>query len=193
VALTSQPAAGQDAATLTALVDRALARTVAAGGAGRTVGLQLGAAIVTRGAGLADLERRTPITAVTITEAGSVSKQFTAAAVLLLALDGKLALDDDVRRWFPELPTYDAPITVRHLLTHTSGLRDWGAIVALEGWPRGSRAHTNAHVVQVASRQQALNYTPGATYSYTNTGYNMLAVLVERVSGQSLAAFTEAR
>jgi CubicO group peptidase (beta-lactamase class C family) len=183
----------QDAAAHTALVERTLARLVPAGGAGCSVGLQVGATVITRGVGLADLERNAPLTAASIIEAGSVSKQFTAAAVLLLALDGKLGLDDDIRRWFPELPTYQAPITVRHLLTHTSGLRDWGAVVALEGWPRGTRAHTNAHVVLVASRQRALNYAPGATYSYTNTGYNLLAVLVERVSGQSLAAFTAAR
>jgi CubicO group peptidase (beta-lactamase class C family) len=183
----------QDEAALTGLVDRTLARLVASGGAGCTVGLHVGSTVVTRGVGFADLERRSPMTASTIIEAGSVSKQFTAAAVVLLARDGKLGLDDDVRRWFPELPVYDAPITVRHLLTHTSGLRDWGAIVALEGWPRGARAHTNAHVVLVASRQRALNYTPGATYAYTNTGYNLLAVLVERVSGQSLAAFTAER
>ncbi len=193
VLLGAPSALAQDAAALTALVDRTLARLVPAAGPGCTVGLQLGAAVVTRGAGFADLERRAPISAATIIEAGSVSKQFTAAAVLLLALDGKLGLDDEIHHWFPELPSYGAPVTVRHLLTHTSGLRDWGAIVALEGWPRGARAHTNAHVVQVAARQRALNHPPGATYSYTNTGYNLLAVLVERVSGQSLAAFTKAR
>ncbi len=187
------PLAAQDATALVSLVDRALARTVTAGGAGCSVGLSLGDARLTRSAGLADLERSVALTPASIIEAGSVSKQFTAAAVLLLALEGKLDLDADVRRWFPELPVYDAPVTVRHLLTHTSGLRDWGAVVQLEGWPRGARAHTNAHVLQVAARQRALNYTPGATYSYTNTGYNLLAILVERVSGQSLAAFTRDR
>jgi len=189
----ARPIAAQDATALTALVDRALARAVTLQGPGCAVGVTFGGASVTRTRGLADLERAVPLTPASIIEAGSVSKQFTAAAVILLSLDGKLGLDDDVRRWFPELPSYEAPITVRHLLTHTSGLRDWGAIVALEGWPRGARAHTNAHVLQVIARQGALNYAPGATYSYTNSGYNLLALLVERVSGQSLAAFTQAR
>lgn len=183
----------RDAAALGVLVDRTLARTVTAAGPGCAIGVQLGDVAVTRGAGLADLERGVPLTPASIIEAGSVSKQVTAAAVLLLALDGRLDLDADVRRWFPELPAYERPVTVRHLLTHTSGLRDWGSIVQLEGWARGARAHTNAHVVQVAARQRALNYAPGDAYSYTNTGYNLLAELVQRVSGRSLADFTRER
>jgi CubicO group peptidase (beta-lactamase class C family) len=187
------PAGAQDATRVGGLIDRTLASAVRAGGAGCSVGVRLGDLEILRAAGNADLERRVPLTPESIIEAGSVSKQVTAMAVLLLMADGALTVDDDIRRWVPELPSYDRPITVRHLLTHTSGLRDWGAVVALEGWPRGTRAHTNAHVVQVAARQRALNYSPGATYSYTNTGYNLLAVLVERVSGQSLAAFTHTR
>ena len=191
-AAASGPAGGAPAANA-ALVERLLSRVVSEGGAGCSIGILEGDARVVRTAGLADLERAVPLSEESILEAGSVSKQVTAAAVLLLALDGQLELDDDARRWLPELPVYGAPITVRHLLTHTSGLRDWGAITALEGWPRGDRAHTNRHVLQVASRQRALNYAPGATYSYTNTGYNLLAVLVERVSGRSLAEFTRER
>lgn len=192
-AFAPKPVGAQDTAGLTALMDRALARTATVAGPGCAVGVTFGGASITRTLGLADLERSVSLTPASIIEAGSVSKQFTAAAVILLSLDGALGLDEDVRRWFPELPVYEAPITVRHLLTHSSGLRDWGAIVALEGWPRGTRAHTNAHVLQVLARQRALNYPPGATYSYTNSGYNLLALLVERVSGQSLAAFTQAR
>jgi CubicO group peptidase (beta-lactamase class C family) len=187
------PSPRADATVLGAFVDRTLARGVAAGGPGCTIGVQLGDLVVDRAAGQADLERTAALTPASILEAGSVSKQVTAAAVLLLALDGQVELDADVRRWFPELPAYERPITVRHLLTHTSGLRDWGSIVQLEGWPRGARAHTNAHVVQVAARQRALNYPPGDAYSYTNTGYNLLAELVQRVSGRSLAAFTRER
>jgi len=191
---TARPVSAQGADAVTVLLDRALARAVTSPqGPGCAVGVTVDGASVVRTRGLADLERAVALTPTSIIEAGSVSKQFTAAAVILLSLDGQLGLDDDVRRWFPELPVYDAPITVRHLLTHTSGLRDWGAITALEGWPRGARAHTNAHVLQVLVRQRALNYTPGATYSYTNSGYNLLALLVERISGQSLAAFTQAR
>jgi CubicO group peptidase (beta-lactamase class C family) len=125
-----------------------------------------------------------------VLEAGSVSKQFTAAAIALLAIDGKLSFDDDVRRWFPELPDYKAKITIRHLLTHTSGLRDWGSIAGMEGWPRGTRAHANEDALAIAARQQSLNYPPGSAYSYTNTGYNLLALLVARASGKSLAQFS---
>lgn len=186
-------AQARSAADVSAMIERALAGSVTATGPGCTIGVQLGEVRTTRAAGMADLERGVPLTPSSIIEAGSVSKQFTAAAVVLLALEGRLSLDADVRTWFPELPAYARPITVRHLLTHTSGLRDWGNVVQLEGWPRGARAHTNAHVVQIAARQRALNYAPGDAYSYTNTGYNLLAELVQRVSGQSLAEFTRAR
>src|SRR5690242_10682083 len=98
--------------------------------------------------GMADLEREVRNTADTIFEAGSVSKQFTAAAVLLLAQDGKLSLDDSVRKYVPEVPAaYGDTITLRHMLTHTSGFRDWGAIADVAGWPRGTRTHTHAHVL----------------------------------------------
>jgi CubicO group peptidase (beta-lactamase class C family) len=127
----------------------------------------------------------------TIFEAGSVSKQFTATAILLLAQAGKLKLDDPVRDYVPELPDYGAPeITLRHLLHHTSGLRDWGTVTYAAGWPRGSRVHTHAHVLDVVSRQKSLNFPPGSEYSYSNTGYNLLAIIVERVSGKTFAQYT---
>ncbi len=183
----------QESARLTRLLDQAQQQHATPTGAGCTLGVRFGGSALTRAFGMADVERAVPLAPASIVEAGSVSKQVTAVAILQLMDAGALALEDDIRRWFPELPAYGHPITVRHLLTHTSGLRDWGAVVALEGWPRGARAHTNAHVVHVAARQRALNHAPGAAYSYTNTGYNLLAVLVERVSGQSLAAFTHER
>jgi CubicO group peptidase (beta-lactamase class C family) len=143
-----------------------------------------------RGYGMADLEHGAANTPATVFEAGSVSKQFTVAAIVLLAQRGKLSLDDDARIHVPELPVYEAPITLRHLIHHTSGLRDWGTVVSAAGWPRTSRVHTHQHVLDVASRQRSLNYSPGAEYSYTNTGYNLLAIIVERVSGQSFADFS---
>ncbi|HYE57135.1 MAG TPA: serine hydrolase domain-containing protein [Rhodothermales bacterium] len=175
------------------LVDAVFAR-FSADGPGCAVGVTRGGApALARAYGLADLEHDVPNTPATIFEAGSVSKQFTAAAAILLALDGKLSLDADVRTYVPELPDYGTPITVRHLIHHTSGLRDWGVVAALEGWPRGARVHTHAHVLDIARRQRMLNYQPGDFYSYTNTGYNLLAIIVERVSGQSFAAFTRDR
>ena len=142
--------------------------------------------------GSADLEHDVPITTDTIFEAGSVSKQFTAAAVALLARDGKLSLDDPVRMYVPEVPDFGAPLTIRMLLQHTSGLRDWGNLVALAGWPRTTRVHTHAHVLDVLSRQRSLNFPPGTRWSYSNSGYNLAAIIVTRVSGKSFAEFTKA-
>ncbi|HEX7486644.1 MAG TPA: serine hydrolase domain-containing protein, partial [Vicinamibacterales bacterium] len=129
----------------------------------------------------------------TIFEAGSVSKQFTAAAVLLLARDGKLSLDDPVRKYIPELPDYGKPLTIRHMLQHTSGLRDWGEVESIAGWPRTSRVYTHAHVLDIVSRQKALNFEPGTNWSYCNTGYNLAAIMVSRVSGQPFAEFCRLR
>ena len=152
-----------------------------------------GTPVLEKAYGMADLEHDVRNTAGTIFEAGSVSKQFTAAAILLLARDGKLTLDDPVRKHVPELPDYGVPLTIRHMLMHMSGLRDWGAVAAIGGWPRTSRVYTHAHVLDIISRQKALNFTPGAQYSYSNSGYNLSAIIVSRLSGQSFADFTRDR
>ena len=152
-----------------------------------------GKPVLQKAYGMADLEHDVPNAPDTIFEAGSVSKQFTAAAVLLLAQEGKLSLDDQARKYLPELPDYGAPLTVRHMLQHTSGLRDWGEIAAIAGWPRTSRVHTHAHVLDIASRQKSLNFPPGTQWSYSNTGYNLAAILVSRVSGVSFAEFSQQR
>ncbi|KPJ90357.1 MAG: hypothetical protein AMS18_11130, partial [Gemmatimonas sp. SG8_17] len=152
-----------------------------------------GTELFARAYGMADLEHGIPNTPATVFEPGSVSKQFTAAATILLALDGKLSLNHDVREYIPELPDYGETITIRHLLNHTSGLRDWGSVAGIEGWPRTTRVHTHTHMLDIASRQKSLNYSPGEYYSYTNTGYNLQAVLVERVSGMSFAEFSRVR
>jgi CubicO group peptidase (beta-lactamase class C family) len=154
---------------------------------------QQGRTVLERSYGMADLEHDAPIKADTIFEGGSLSKQFTAAAILLLARDGKLSLDDPAKKYIPELPDYGTPLTIRQMLTHTSGLRDWGNVVAIAGWPRTTRVHTHAHVLDVVSRQRSLNFTPGTRWSYCNTGYNLAAIIVSRVSGQSFADFTRAR
>ncbi|MGD0914408.1 MAG: serine hydrolase domain-containing protein [Terracidiphilus sp.] len=140
--------------------------------------------------GMADLEQHVALTPYSVFEAGSVSKQFTAAAVLLLAEQGKLSLTDPISKYFPELPDYGTPITIDHLMHHTSGLRDWGSVEAVAGWPRTTRVYSNTWVLDIAAHQKELNYKPGDEWSYTNTGYNLLAILVERVSGKSLAQFT---
>jgi CubicO group peptidase (beta-lactamase class C family) len=149
-----------------------------------------GQTILERAYGMANLEYDVPNTPATIFEAGSVSKQFTAAAVVLLAQQGKLSLDDEVSKYIPELPDYETPVTIRQMLHHTSGLRDWGAVAAAMGWPRGTRVHTHAHVLDIVSRQESLNYPAGAEYLYSNTNYNLAAIIVERVSGMPFAEFT---
>lgn len=143
--------------------------------------------------GMADLEHDVPNTPDTIFEAGSVAKQFTAMAIILLAGDGKLSLDDPARRYVPELPDYGVPLTIRHMLTHTSGLRDWGSVAGIAGAPRTTRAYTHAHVLDIVSRQKALNFPPGTNWSYSNTGFNLAAIIVSRVSGLSFAEFSKRR
>ena len=140
--------------------------------------------------GLSNLEFPIPNTSETIFECGSVSKQFTAAAILLLDQEGKLSLSDDVRKYVPELPQYDVTITIQNLLNHTSGLKDWGALYSLTGWPRTTRAYTQKLGFDIIFKQKSLNFTPGSRYSYSNSNYMMLVLITERVSGKSLAEFT---
>lgn len=143
-----------------------------------------------KAAGMADLEHHIAITPATLFEAGSVSKQFTATAILILAEQGKLSLDDDVRKYVPELPDYGAVIKIRHMLAHTSGLKDWGSVAIFGGWPRGTRTYTQDHAREIIFRQKSLNFTPGTMYSYSNSNYTLLATIVERVTKETLAAFT---
>lgn len=178
---------------LGAVADSAFARWTR-----QTPGCAVGAAqngriVLTRGYGMANLETGTPVTAETIFESGSVAKQFTATAILLLMGDGKLRLDDPVQKYLPELPQYSRPLTIRHLLSHTSGLREWSNLVALDGWPRGTRAHTQDDVLEVIFAQKELNYPVGDHYSYTNSGFLLLVTIVERVSGMPFTTFTSER
>ena len=143
--------------------------------------------------GLADLEHNVPNTPQTIFESGSVAKQFTAAALVLLQQDGKLSIDDPVRKYIPELPDYGVPLTIRHLLNHTSGLRDWGTVMGLTGVGRGDRVITQDLALDVITHQRGLDFTPGSEYSYSNSGYNLAAIIVERVSKQKFPAFVEER
>jgi CubicO group peptidase (beta-lactamase class C family) len=184
--------AAQAAATdSAAAVDRIFANWSSRESPGCAVGVaRNGQTILERAYGMANLEYDVPNTPSTIFEAGSVSKQFTAAAILLLAQQGKLSLEDPVSKHIPELPGYPTSITIRQMLNHTSGLRDWGTVAAATGWPRGTRAHAHPHVLDIVSRQRSLNYAPGAEYLYSNTGYNLAAIIVARVSGMSFADFT---
>ena len=143
--------------------------------------------------GLAELEHNVPNTTQTIFESGSVAKQFTAAALVLLQQDGKLSIDDPVRKYIPELPDYGSPLTIRHLLNHTAGLRDWGTVLSLTGAGRGDRVISQDLAFDIVTHQRALDFTPGSEYSYSNSGYTLASIIVERVSKQKFPAFIEER
>src|SRR5215470_2322700 len=148
---------------------------------GCAVGVSLdGKSVYEKGFGMADLEYDIPITPKTIFESGSVAKQFTAASIVLLSLEGKLSLEDPVRKYIPELPDYGVPLTIRHLLNHTGGVRDWGSVMELTGYGRGNRVISQALAMDVITHQKALDFIPGSEYSYSNSGYTLLATIVER-------------
>lgn len=149
-----------------------------------------GKLIFSKAWGLADMEHNVPYTTETVTEAGSISKQFTAAAVLLLAQQKKLSLNDDVRKYFPQLPNYGHVIKLENLLHHTSGLREWSSLVAITGWPRTTKAYRNEDVLDILCRQKKLNNLPGDEFIYSNSNYVLLAMIVEKVSDMKLANFT---
>jgi CubicO group peptidase (beta-lactamase class C family) len=145
------------------------------------VGVSLnGQSVFEKAFGLAEIEHNIPNTPATIFESGSVAKQFTAAAIVLLAQEGKLSLDDPVRKYIPELPDYGAPLTIRHILNHTAGLRDWGTVLGLTGAGRGDRVISQDLALDVIVHQKALDFTPGSEYSYSNSGYTLAAAIVER-------------
>jgi CubicO group peptidase (beta-lactamase class C family) len=150
-----------------------------------------GKIIFSRAYGMADLEHNVPLTLTSKIEAGSVSKQFTASAILLLAQQGKLALNDDVRKYIPELPDYGNIITLEQMMHHTSGIKDWGSIASLTGWGRTTKTFTNDDALEIITSQKTLNNKPGAEFIYSNSNYTLFAIIIERVSGLSLAAFTK--
>ena len=149
-----------------------------------------GEIVYKRGYGMANLEHNVPIGPQTIFDIGSTSKQFTALCILLLARRGKLSLDDPIQRFLPEMPEYEQPITISHLIHHTSGLRDYLTLMALANMPF-ENDYQEPEVVALIARQQALNFAPGAEFLYSNSGYFLLSEIVERVSGQNLRDFAQ--
>jgi len=147
-----------------------------------------GQTVYARGFGVADLENNAAISPDTPFDIGSISKQFTATASVLLAQRGKLSLDDDVRKVIPELPSYGRTITLRHLIHHTSGLRDYDTLVSLHGTQDETVVH-NQDALEVLCRQKHLNFNPGEQHSYSNSGYLLMALMVERITGQPLRQF----
>jgi len=149
---------------------------------------QNGRIVLEKGYGSANIEYRVPFTPTTPTIMGSVSKQFTAAAIALLAEQGRISLDDDVRKYVPELRDYGKRVTIDELVHHTSGIRDFWALVEAAGM-RFDDGYTVGDVLALAARQRHLNFDPGTEYAYSNTGYVLLGVIVQRVTGKSLREF----
>jgi len=152
-----------------------------------------GRLLLKRAYGMANLEYGIPITPATIFEAGSVSKQFTAGAILLLAQEGKLSLEDPVRKYIPEFPDFGTPVLIRHLLTHTSGIRSQWPMLTLAGRPPGRAVHTIGEILDLVNRQRELNFHPGDEFLYNNTAFTLLSVVVSRVSGQPFQQFCDTR
>lgn len=148
-----------------------------------------GQIIYKRGYGLANLELGVPITDQSVFYIGSVSKQFTAFCVALLAKEGKLSLDDDIRKHIPEMPDYGYPLTIRHLIHHTGGIRDFLELEDIAGIDSGS--YHEQDVLELLARQKSLNFAPGEEYLYSNGGYFLLGIIVKRASGRSLREFAE--
>ena len=152
-----------------------------------------GRLVYAHGYGSANLEYDIPITPSSVFHVASISKQFTAMAVALLVSEGRVSWDDDIRRYVPEVPDFGPRITLGHLAHHTSGLRDQWSLLRMAGWRREEDVVRQVDVLDLTSRQRALNFEPGSEFLYSNTGYTLLAVVVQRVSGQSFRQFTEAR
>src|SRR5215213_10901163 len=174
-------------------VDRIFAEWNRPDSPGCAVGvLENGRFIYQRGYGMANLDYDIPNAPEMVYYVGSVSKQFTAAAIALLVLDGKISLDDDIRKYFPEMPDYGTPITVRHLVHHTSGIRDVYGIMAVAGL-RMEDVYSDSEAVALIARQKALNFAPGSAHLYSNSGYFLMAQLVRSVTGKSLRVFADER
>jgi len=149
--------------------------------------------IFENGYGMANLEYGIPLTPGSVFHVASVSKQFTALAVQLLVDEGRISWDDDIRDYIQEVPDFGSTITLRHLVHHVSGLRDQWSLLSKAGWRWESDVVTQQDVLEITSRQTSLNFEPGSRYLYSNTGFTLLAVVVERVTGQSFREFTTER
>lgn len=162
---------------------------------GAVVGVYRGGEVAyARGYGSANLDLGVPLTPRTVLRIGSISKMFVGMCIALLAEEGALDLDDDVRKHLPEMPDHGSPITLRHMLHHTSGIREYLTLVELIGKPEGGGyAYTTPELTAMLARQEALNFAPGEGYSYSNSNYFLLSEVVTRVSGMKTSAFAKER
>jgi CubicO group peptidase (beta-lactamase class C family) len=141
--------------------------------------------------GLANLEHKAPIAPTTVFHVGSVAKQFTGFAIATLVQQGKISLEDDIRNYIPELHDFSPTLKIKHLLHHTSGLRDWVGTLCLAGWSMDDVISFD-HILSMAFNQKGLNFEPGSEHLYSNTGYTLLAELVQRITGETIRNWTEA-
>ena len=149
-----------------------------------------GKLVLERSYGLADVANVVPLSPETRFDIGSMTKQFTAAAVLILADQGKIGLDDDIHRYVPELPNYGVKVSIRQMLHHISGIMDEGELLKLSGWVYGE-AQSAHDALWALTRMPTLNFAPGTRQSYSNGNYVLLGLVVERVSGQPLGAYLQ--
>jgi CubicO group peptidase (beta-lactamase class C family) len=172
-------------------IDEVFAAYAKPGAPGCVVGVIRESRLVfSRGYGLANIEHDVPLTPKTVLDIGSTSKQFTAASILLLEQQGRLSVDDDVRKFIPELPPYRQTITLRHLLNHTSGIRDYLTLMSVAG-VNFDGVTGDEEALRIITRQKALNFPPGSEHLYSNSGYFLLSVIVKRASGKSLRRFAQ--
>ena len=143
--------------------------------------------IYQRGYGMADLERGLAISTESIFDIGSTGKQFTATVIAILANRGSLSLDDSIRKFIPEMPVYADSILIRHLLHHTSGLRDYLTLLDLRGLPM-ENIYAEDFLLDLIVRQKGLNFKPGSEYLYSNSGYFLLGTIAQRVTGKHITA-----
>ncbi|MBD2753239.1 serine hydrolase [Spirosoma validum] len=184
IGLLANPLAHAQSPRLSARIDSLFAEWNKPGMPGAAVGVvHQGKLIYAKGFGEADLETGAPIKPETIFHVASVSKQFTAYAVVLLAQEGKLSLNDDIRKYLPEVPDFGKTITIRQLMNHTSGLRDQWNLLAMAGWQLDD-VITKEQIFNLVRRQKELNFEPGSAYAYCNTGYTLLGEIVGRVTKQ---------
>ncbi len=190
VATITGTAIGQEPpGSMTERVDAVFAEWDAPGSPGCALGvIKGGEFLYRRGYGMASLELDVPISSSTVFYIGSTSKQFVSASIMLAEEGGYLSVDDDIRKYVPEIPDYGKTITIRHLLHHTSGLRDYLTLWGLAG-EEIADIHEADEALEMIARQRALNFEPGAEYLYSNSGYFMLSVILERATGKSLHEF----
>src|ERR1700756_175775 len=143
-----------------------------------------------KGYGLASLEYNVPITPTTVFDIASVSKQFTGYAISTLIQEGKISPDDDIHKCLPDVPDFGKKITIRNLIHHTSGLRDWPEGLHAAGW-RWEEAFGWPDIMRMVKQQKELDFEPGSQYQYSNTGYNLLAAIVEKVTGKTLPVWAD--